>query len=151
MQKKLTITIDEDVYAGLYQVVGKRKISRFIESLVRPHVMYGDIREGYRQMAADTERETEAMEWSGGQPDSIPVFQNEAEERAFWEANDSSGHIDWTRAKRARLVNLRPSTKSISLRLPLPLLEQIKIAANQRDVPYQSLIKVWLSERVKAK
>ena len=85
------------------------------------------------------------------QPDSIPVFQNEAEERAFWEANDSSGYIDWTRAKRARLVNLRPSTKSISLRLPLPLLEQIKIAANQRDVPYQSLIKVWLSEKVGAK
>jgi len=85
------------------------------------------------------------------QPDSIPVFQNEAEERAFWEANDSSGHFDWTRAKRARLVNLRMSTKSISLRLPLRLLEQIKIAANQRDVPYQSLIKVWLSEKVEAK
>ena len=57
-------------------------------------------------------------------------------------------HWDRTRAKRARLVNLRPSTKSISLRLPIPLLEQIKIAANQRDVPYQSLIKVWLAERV---
>ena len=85
------------------------------------------------------------------QPKSIPVFKNEAEEQAFWEANDSSDYVDWTRAKRARLVNLRPSTKSISLRLPLPLLEQIKIAANQRDVPYQSLIKVWLAERVEAK
>ena len=85
------------------------------------------------------------------QPKSIPVFENEAEEQAFWEANDSSDYVDWTRAKRARLVNLRPSTKSISLRLPLPLLEQIKIAANQRDVPYQSLIKVWLAERVEAK
>ena len=53
MQKRLTITIDEDVYSGLCQVVGKRKISRFIESLVRPYVIYGDIREGYRQMAAD--------------------------------------------------------------------------------------------------
>ncbi len=84
------------------------------------------------------------------QPESIPVFENEAEEQAFWEANDSSDYIDWTRAKRARLVNLRPSTKSISLRLPIPLLEQIKIAANQRDVPYQSLIKVWLSERVES-
>lgn len=82
------------------------------------------------------------------QPESIPVFENEAEEQAFWEANDSSDHVDWTRARRARLVNLRPSTKSISLRLPIPLLEQIKIAANQRDVPYQSLIKVWLAERV---
>jgi predicted DNA binding CopG/RHH family protein len=84
------------------------------------------------------------------QPESIPVFATEAEERAFWEANDSSDYIDWTRAKRARLVNLKPSTKSISLRLPLPLLEQIKIAANRRDVPYQSLIKVWLAERVEA-
>lgn len=82
------------------------------------------------------------------QPESIPVFESEAEEQAFWEANDSSDYVDWTRAKRARLVNLRPSTKSISLRLPIPLLEQIKIAANQRDVPYQSLIKVWLAERV---
>lgn len=82
------------------------------------------------------------------QPESIPVFENEAEEQAFWEANDSSDYVDWTRARRARLVNLRPSTKSISLRLPLPLLDQIKIAANRRDVPYQSLIKVWLAERV---
>ena len=57
MQKKLTITIDQDVYDGLYRVVGKRKISSFIESLVRPHVMYCDIHEGYRQMAADAERE----------------------------------------------------------------------------------------------
>jgi predicted CopG family antitoxin len=71
MQKKLTITIDEDVYAGLYQVVGKRKISRFIESLVRPHVIYGDIREGYRRMAADTEREAEAMEWIEGTAEDI--------------------------------------------------------------------------------
>ena len=86
----------------------------------------------------------------GRQPESIPVFENEAEEQAFWEANDSSDHVDWTRAKRARFVNLRPSTKSISLRLPLPLLEQIKIAANRRDVPYQSLIKVWLAEKVEA-
>ena len=84
------------------------------------------------------------------QPESIPVFENEAEEQAFWEANDSSDYIDWTRAKRARFVNLKPSTKPISLRLPLPLLEQIKIAANQRGVPYQSLIKVWLAERVEA-
>ena len=63
MRKKLTITIDEDVYDGLYRIAGKRRISRFIESLVRPYVISGDIREGYRQMAADTEREAEAMEW----------------------------------------------------------------------------------------
>lgn len=66
MQKKLTITIDEDVYAGLLQVVGRRKISWFIESFVRPYVMYGDIQEGYRQMAADTVREAEAREWIEG-------------------------------------------------------------------------------------
>lgn len=66
IQKRLTITIDEDVYSGLSQVVGKRKISRFIESLVRPYVIYGDIREGYRQMAADTEREAEADGVAGG-------------------------------------------------------------------------------------
>ena len=71
MQKKLTITIDEDVYAGLYQVVGRRKISRFIESLVRPYVVYGDIQGGYRQMAADTEREAEAMEWVEGTAEGI--------------------------------------------------------------------------------
>ena len=71
MQKKLTITIDEDVYAGLHQVVGRRKISRFIESLVRPYVIYGDLQEGYRQMAADTEREVEAMEWIKGTAEEI--------------------------------------------------------------------------------
>ncbi len=71
MQKKLTITIDEDVDAGLYQVVGRRKISRFIESSVRPYVIYGDIQEGYRQMAADTEREAEAMEWVEGTAEDI--------------------------------------------------------------------------------
>ena len=71
MQKKLTITIGEDVYAGLHQVVGRRKISRFIESLVRPYVIYGDLQEGYRQMAADTEREAEAMEWIGGTAEDI--------------------------------------------------------------------------------
>ena len=63
MRKKLTITIDDDVYDGLYRIAGKRRISRFIESLIRPYVISGDIREGYRQMAADTEREAEAMEW----------------------------------------------------------------------------------------
>ena len=71
MQKKLTITIGEDVYAGLHQVVGRRKISRFIESLVRPYVMYGDLQEGYRQMAADTEREAEAREWIEGTAEDI--------------------------------------------------------------------------------
>jgi predicted DNA binding CopG/RHH family protein len=80
----------------------------------------------------------------------IPNFANEAEERTFWETHDSTEYIDWERATRARLPNLKPSTKSISLRLPVSLLERIKIAANKRDVPYQSLIKMWLSEKVDA-
>lgn len=80
----------------------------------------------------------------------IPRFKSEAEERAFWEAHDSSDYVDWTKADRMRLANLKPSAKSISLRLPIDLLEQIKIAANKRDVPYQSLIKVWLSEKIDA-
>ncbi len=80
----------------------------------------------------------------------IPTFESEAEERAFWETHDSSDYIDWDQAEPARFANLKPSSKSISLRLPVDLLEQIKIAANKRDVPYQSLIKVWLSEKIDA-
>ena len=79
---------------------------------------------------------------------NIPVFKTEAEERAFWEANDSAGHVDWKNAERTRLPNLKPSSTSISLRLPNSLLERIKVAANKRDVPYQSLIKSWLAEKV---
>jgi predicted DNA binding CopG/RHH family protein len=81
----------------------------------------------------------------------IPAFRNEAEERRFWESRDSSDYIDWSKAERARFPNLKPSTASISLRLPLTLLERIKIAANKRDMPYQSLIKAWLAEKVEAK
>ena len=78
---------------------------------------------------------------------SIPNFASEADERRFWESHDSSDLVDWRKAKRVRLPNLKPSTISISLRLPVTLLESIKIAANKRDVPYQSLIKTWLSEK----
>jgi predicted DNA binding CopG/RHH family protein len=79
---------------------------------------------------------------------SVPAFKTEAEERKFWETRDSADYVDWSQAKRARFANLKPSTTAISLRLPLGLLEQIKIAANRRDVPYQSLIKMWLAEKV---
>ncbi|MCY4614037.1 MAG: BrnA antitoxin family protein [Nitrospira sp.] len=79
---------------------------------------------------------------------SIPTFESEAEERVFWESHDSTDHVDWSKAQRVRFPNLKPSTKPISLRLPVALLEQIKTEANKRDVPYQSLIKVWLSEKV---
>jgi predicted DNA binding CopG/RHH family protein len=80
-------------------------------------------------------------------PKSIPKFRSEAEERRFWETHDSSSHIDWSKAERVRLPNLKPSTTSISLRLPVALLDRIKVAANKRDVPYQSLIKTWLAEK----
>jgi len=78
----------------------------------------------------------------------IPAFATEAEERAYWEREDSTAGLDWRRARRVRLPNLRPSTTAISLRLPVSLLEAIKIAAHKRDVPYQSLIKMWLAEKV---
>lgn len=78
----------------------------------------------------------------------IPKFRNEAEERAFWESHDSSEYVDWRQAERAALPNLKPSTKTISLRLPEGLLDRIKIEANRRDMPYQSLIKAWLAEDV---
>lgn len=77
----------------------------------------------------------------------IPVFRSEAQERRFWETHDSSDYVDWARVDAVQLPNLKPSTTSISLRLPLPLLERIKIAANKRDMPYQSLIKAWLAEK----
>lgn len=80
----------------------------------------------------------------------VPSFNSEEEERRFWETHDTSEYVDWSKAERLRLPNLKPSTISISLRLPLPLLERIKIAANKRDVPYQSLIKTWLAEKVDA-
>ena len=79
----------------------------------------------------------------------IPSFNSEAEERIFWENNDSSEYVDWKQAKPTSLRNLKPSTKTISLRLPESLLDSIKIEANKRDMPYQSLIKVWLSDDVK--
>ena len=80
----------------------------------------------------------------------IPTFQSEAEERRFWESHESTDHIDWSRAERVQLPNLRPSTRSISVRLPVSLLERIKIAAHKRDVPYQSLVKIWLAEKLDA-
>ena len=79
----------------------------------------------------------------------IPKFKSEAEERKFWEANNSEDYIDWKKAEQVTMPNLKPSTKTISLRLPEGLLESIKIEANKRDVPYQSLIKAWLAEDVR--
>ena len=77
-----------------------------------------------------------------------PEFKSESEERAFWETHDSSEYVDWRAAQKVSLPNLKPSTKTVSLRLPVALLERIKIEANRRDMPYQSLIKAWLAEDV---
>ena len=79
---------------------------------------------------------------------AVPTFKSEAEERCFWETHDSTEYVDWTRSAAVRLPNLKPSTQTISLRLPLGLLERIKVEANRRDMPYQSLIKAWLAEQL---
>jgi len=78
----------------------------------------------------------------------IPGFDSEAEERAFWETHDTMDYVDWSRARTGIFPNLKPSTETISLRLPVGLLTGLKILANKRDVPYQSLLKVFLAERV---
>ncbi len=75
-----------------------------------------------------------------------PDFKTEADERAFWESHDSSDYVDWRKSQPVSFPNLKPSTKTISLRLPETLLDRIKIEANKRDMPYQSLIKAWLVE-----
>jgi predicted DNA binding CopG/RHH family protein len=78
----------------------------------------------------------------------IPNFRSEAEEQAFWSEHDSTEFVDWSQAQRAVLPNLRPSTKTISLRLPEHMLEELKLLANKQDVPYQSLLKMYLAERI---
>src|SRR6185312_17467407 len=78
----------------------------------------------------------------------VPTFDGEAAERAFWESHDSTEYVDWRGASSVRLPNLKPSTTTISLRIQVGLLERIKVEANKRDVPYQSLIKAWLAEDV---
>ncbi len=79
---------------------------------------------------------------------AMPRFETEAEEREFWSEHDSSEYFDWSKARRVVLPELRPSTTSISLRLPVPLLTELKRLAREQDVPYQSLMKVYLAERV---
>ena len=79
---------------------------------------------------------------------ALPRFGNEEEERAFWAAQDSTEYIDWSKGERIALPNLRPSLKTISLRLPEATITELKMLANRRDVPYQSLLKVFLSERI---
>jgi predicted DNA binding CopG/RHH family protein len=78
----------------------------------------------------------------------MPEFKSEDEEREFWANHDSTEFVDWGRAKPTTFPRLKPSTQTISLRLPEMLLENLKLLANKRDVPYQSLLKVFLAERI---
>lgn len=78
----------------------------------------------------------------------IPKFKSIKEEREFWAAADSTQYIDWKKGKKMLLPKLKPSVKTISLRLPESMLEELKLLANRRDVPYQSLLKIFLAERI---
>jgi len=78
----------------------------------------------------------------------IPMFKTEAEERRFWQTHNSAEYVDWSDAQEVVLPKLKPSTKTISLRLPESMVDELKLLANKRDVPYQSLLKVFLSERI---
>lgn len=78
----------------------------------------------------------------------IPKFSSEEEERDFWQTHDSTDYVDWKKAQRLTLAKLKPSVKTISLRLPESMIDELKLLANKRDVPYQSLVKVFLSERI---
>ncbi|MCB0164367.1 MAG: BrnA antitoxin family protein [Anaerolineae bacterium] len=78
----------------------------------------------------------------------IPTFKVEDEERAFWATHDSTEYVDWDEAETVVLPKLKPSTKTISLRLPELMLNELRVIANKRDVPYQSLIKMFLKERI---
>jgi hypothetical protein len=78
----------------------------------------------------------------------LPVFENEDEERAFWESHDSSDYVNWSQGERVSLPDLQPSTRMISLRLPISMFEDLRRAAHKRDVPYQSLLKTFLADRL---
>jgi predicted DNA binding CopG/RHH family protein len=77
-----------------------------------------------------------------------PQFRSEAEERGFWTSADSSDYVNWDSARRVVLPKLKPSQRTISLRLPAMMLAELKVLANKRDVPYQSLLKIFLAERI---
>jgi predicted DNA binding CopG/RHH family protein len=79
----------------------------------------------------------------------IPKFESEDQERDFWSNRDSTEYVEWGKAKRSSFPNLKPSTRTISVRLPESLLDDLKMLANKKDIPYQSLLKVFLAERIK--
>ncbi len=80
----------------------------------------------------------------------LPKFKSEEQERKFWASRDSADYLEWRRGKRVVLPNLRPTLRTISLRLPEPMIERLKLLANKRNVPYQSLLKMFVAERLEA-
>jgi predicted DNA binding CopG/RHH family protein len=81
-------------------------------------------------------------------PKELPKFENEDEEREFWSQHDSVDYVDWSTARDVRLPKLKPTTRTVSIRLPETMLEDLKVLANKRDVPYQSLLKIYVAERI---
>jgi predicted DNA binding CopG/RHH family protein len=81
---------------------------------------------------------------------AVPKFRTEDAERKFWASHDSTDYIDWRKGKRVTLPSLKPSSQTISIRLPKPMLERLKLLANKRDVPYQSLLKMFVADRLKS-
>ena len=79
---------------------------------------------------------------------NLPKFETEDQEREFWTKHDSADYVDWSKAKRVKLVKLRPTTRTISIRLPETMIERLKLLANKRDVPYQSLLKMYVAEKL---
>jgi len=91
---------------------------------------------------------TVTMKKANRKPKALPAFESESAERSFWLVHDSADYFDLGKARRVVFPNLKPTTRTISLRIPETLLAEIKVLANQRDVPYQSLMKIFLAERV---
>jgi predicted DNA binding CopG/RHH family protein len=81
-------------------------------------------------------------------PKAIPHFDSEDEEREFWATHDSAGYVDWKKARRGKMSDLKPTTRTVSIRLPETMLEDLRMLANKRDVPYQSLLKIYVAERI---
>jgi len=79
----------------------------------------------------------------------IPKFKSETEERTFWSKNDSTDYLDWSKSKPVQFPNLKPTSRTISIRLPESLIEEIKVLANKQDVPYQSMLKILLADKVR--
>ncbi len=79
---------------------------------------------------------------------NVPKFESEDQERNFWASHDSTDFVDWRRAERVKLPNLRPTTRTISIRLPESMIERLKVLANKRDIPYQSLLKMFVADKI---